>query len=67
MNDVTAHRAIEWTNLLDRLWRLLTWPRLTVILLVWVAVILTLSAVIPQAPSQVQDRSEEHTSELQSR
>ncbi len=55
MNDVTAPRATEWTNLLDRLWRLLMWPRLTVILWVWVAVVFTLSAVIPQAPSQVQD------------
>jgi hypothetical protein len=55
MNDVAERRTTDWARLLDRLWRILAWPRLTVILLVWVAVILMLSAVIPQAPLHVED------------
>jgi hypothetical protein len=55
MNDVAARRTTDWARLLDRLWRILAWPRLTIILLVWVAVILMLSAVIPQAPPHIED------------
>ncbi|MEJ2556648.1 MAG: hypothetical protein P8186_10550, partial [Anaerolineae bacterium] len=55
MNDVAARRIPDWARPLDRLWRILAWPRLTVILLVWVAVILMLSAVIPQAPPNIED------------
>jgi hypothetical protein len=55
MNDVAERRTTDWARLLDRLWRILAWPRLTVILLVWVAVILMLSAVIPQAPLHLED------------
>jgi hypothetical protein len=55
MNDVAARRTTDWARLLDRLWRILAWPRLTLILLVWVAVILMLSAVIPQAPPHIED------------
>jgi hypothetical protein len=55
VNDVAERRTTNWARLLDRLWRILAWPRLTVILLVWVAIILTLSAVIPQAPLHIED------------
>jgi hypothetical protein len=55
VNDVAAPRPVGFISLLDRLWHFLTWSRLTVILLVWVAAILALSAVIPQAPSQIED------------
>jgi hypothetical protein len=55
VNDVAAPQATDRANLLDRLWRLLASPRLTVILLVWVAVVLALSAVIPQAPPYIED------------
>lgn len=55
MNDVAAPQATGWASLLDRLWRMLASPRLTVILLVWVAVVLALSAVIPQAPPHIED------------
>ena len=55
MNDDAAPQAAGWTSLLDRLWRLLASPRLTVILLVWVAVVLALSKIIPQVPSNVDD------------
>ncbi len=55
MNDVAERRTTDWARLLDRLWRILAWPRLTVILLVWVAVILMLSAVMPQAPLHIED------------
>jgi hypothetical protein len=54
-NDVAAPRSVGFMSLLDRLWQFLTWPRLTVILLAWVAAVLALSAVIPQAPSQIED------------
>jgi hypothetical protein len=55
VNDVAAPRSVGFISLLDRLWRFLTWSRLTVILLVWIAAVLALSAVIPQAPSQIED------------
>ena len=55
MNDDAAPPAASWVSPLDRLWRLLAWPRLTVILLVWLAAILALSALIPQAPPNVAD------------
>jgi len=55
VNDVAAPQATGWTSLLDRLWRLLASSRLTVILLVWIAVVLALSTVIPQAPPYVED------------
>jgi hypothetical protein len=55
VNDVAAPQAPGRANPLDRLWRTLASPRLTVILLVWVAVILALSSVIPQAPPYIED------------
>jgi hypothetical protein len=55
VNDVAAPQATGWGNPLDRLWSILAWPGLTVILLVWVAVVLALSAVIPQAPPNIED------------
>ncbi len=55
VNDVAAPQATGRANLLDRLWRTLASPRLTVILLVWIAVVLALSTVIPQAPPHIED------------
>jgi hypothetical protein len=55
MDDLAVRRTTGWVGLLDRLWYTLAWPRLTVILLVWVAVILGLSTVIPQAPPHIED------------
>jgi hypothetical protein len=55
VNDVTESRTANLVNLLDGLWRLLASPRLTVILLVWVAVILALSTVVPQTPPNIED------------
>jgi hypothetical protein len=55
VNNVTTPGAVEWASPLDRLWRLLTWPRLTVILLIWIAVVLALSVVIPQTPPHIED------------
>jgi hypothetical protein len=55
VNDVAAPQATGWTSLLDWLWRMLASPRLTVILLVWIAVVLALSTVIPQAPPHIED------------
>jgi hypothetical protein len=54
-NDVAAPPSVGFMSLLDRLWHFLTWSRLSVILLVWVAAVLALSAVVPQAPSQIED------------
>ena len=55
MNDAATPLATDLVGLLDRLWRLLAGPRLTVILLVWVAVVLALSALVPQAPPGIED------------
>ncbi len=55
MNDLAPRQITGWVGLLDRIWRILASPYLTVILLVWTAVILTLSAIIPQAPPNVED------------
>ncbi len=55
MNDASAPRATDLAGLLDRLWRILAWPRLTVVLLAWVVIILVLSAVVPQAPPHIED------------
>ncbi len=55
MNDVAARRTPDWARPLDWLWRIFAGSRLTVILLLWVAVILVLSAVIPQAPPHIED------------
>ena len=55
VNDIAAPQATGWVNLLDRPWRLLALPRLTAILLVWIAFVLALSIVIPQAPPHIED------------
>lgn len=55
MNDVALPQASDRVGILDRLWRTLAGPRLTLILLVWVAAVLALSAVIPQAPPNLED------------
>jgi hypothetical protein len=55
VNDEAAPQATALVGLVDRLWRLLAWPRLTLILLVWAAVVLALSIVVPQAPPRVED------------
>ncbi len=55
MNDLAPRQIPAWIGLLDRIWRILASPYLTIILLVWAAVILTLSVVIPQAPPYVED------------
>jgi hypothetical protein len=55
VNDDAAPQAAGWASPVDRLWRLFAWPRLTVILLVWVAVVLALSAIIPQPPPNIED------------
>lgn len=55
MNNIAERQTSGWVSLLDRLWRILAWIRLTVILLVWVAAVLALSAVIPQAPPHIED------------
>lgn len=48
-------RDVTGTNLFDRLWRVLAGPRLTVVLLVWIALIVTLSLVVPQSPALIDD------------
>ncbi len=55
MDDTTARQTTGWTGLLDRPWHTLAGSRLTVVLLVWVAVVLSLSAVVPQAPPHIED------------
>lgn len=55
MEDAVARRPGVWAGLLDRLWRILAWSPLIVILLIWVAVVLVLSANIPQAPLHSED------------
>lgn len=55
MNDDTVPQTTAWAALLDRLWRILASPRLSVFLLVWVAGILILSLVIPQSPPRMED------------
>ncbi len=55
VNDLAAPQATGWVNLLDRLWRTLASPRLTAILLVWIAFVLAFSIVIPQAPPHIED------------
>lgn len=55
MDDLAARQTTGWVGLLDRLWYTLAWPRLTVILLVWMAVVLGLSTVIPQTPPHIED------------
>jgi hypothetical protein len=55
VNDLAPRQITGWIGLLDRIWRILASPYLTVILLVWTAVVLTFSAVIPQAPPHVED------------
>jgi len=55
VDDSVASQTTSWSGLLDRLWRTLARSRLTVILLVWMAVVLVLSAVVPQAPSHIDD------------
>ena len=47
--------AAGWTGLMDWLWRALTRPSVTVILLVWLVVILALSIIVPQFPRHVED------------
>jgi hypothetical protein len=55
VNDSVPSQTVSRVNPLDRLWRILASPRLTVVLLVWVAVALAIDTVIPQAPPQVAD------------
>jgi hypothetical protein len=55
VNDLASRQITRWVGLLDRIWRILASPYLTIILLVWTAVILTFSAVIPQAPPHAED------------
>jgi hypothetical protein len=55
MDDLAARKTTGWAGFLDRLWYTLAWSRLTVISFVWVAVVLGLSTVIPQAPPHVED------------
>lgn len=55
MTDIPAPQAVGWGRLFDRLWRASVRPRLTVILLVWVAAVLALSLLVPQAPPRIED------------
>jgi hypothetical protein len=55
VNDLAPRQITGWVGLLDRIWRVLASPYLTVILLVWTAVILAFSVIIPQAPPHVED------------
>ena len=54
VGDSLARHATR-TNLFDRLWRVLAGPRLTVVLIVWIAIIVTVSLVVPQFPAQIDD------------
>jgi hypothetical protein len=55
VNDLAPRQITGWIGLLDRIWRVLASPYLTVILLVWTAVILAFSVIIPQAPPHMED------------
>ena len=55
MNDSAGRQTSGWTIRLDKVWRILASPHLTVILLVWMAVVLALSSVIPQVPPHIED------------
>jgi hypothetical protein len=55
VNELAPRQITAWIGLLDRIWRILASPYLTIILLVWTAVILTFSVVIPQAPPHIED------------
>jgi len=53
--NVPARRLLGWSQPLAWWWRLLAQPRLSVILLVWLAAVVTFSLIVPQFPRHIED------------